>query len=86
MTTVTAHATANQAGLIVKGRVAGIARGWAFPSGSFKSDRSRESPRSASALFALAASGSELTYTLVDIGSQTRAWNRPRHGRRIRPG
>ena len=64
-------ATANQVGLIVKGRVAGIARGWTFVSGTFQSDRSAESIAPA-ALLALAASGSELTYTLVGVGSQTR--------------
>jgi hypothetical protein len=40
-------------------------------SGTFQSDRSAESIAPA-ALLALAASGSELTYTLVGVGSQTR--------------
>ena len=64
-------ASSNQVGLIVKGRVSGIARGWTLVNGSFQSDRIAESISSA-ALLALAATGSELTYTLVSSGSQIR--------------
>lgn len=62
----------NGLGLIVKGRVQGEARGWMFVTGSFRSDRAEEATLTPAALLALAASGSELTYTLVPQGSQTR--------------
>ncbi len=59
-------------GLIVKGRVNGEARGWMLVAGSFRSDRADAPTLSPAALLALAAAGSELTYTLVPPGSQTR--------------
>ncbi len=59
-------------GLIVKGRVNGQARGWMFQAGNFRSDRTSEAPITPAALVALASAGSELTYTLVPSGSQTR--------------
>jgi hypothetical protein len=62
----------NGLGLIVKGRVGGEARGWMFVAGSFRSDRADAPTLSPAALLALAAAGSELTYTLVPPGSQTR--------------
>ena len=58
--------------LIVKGRVNGQARGWMLQNGAFRSDRLSEATLAPAALLALAASGSELTYTLVPAGSQTR--------------
>ena len=69
---VTIASGANSPGLIVKGRVGGQARGWMLQGGSFRSDRASEPTLTAAALLALAASGSELTYTLVPAGSQTR--------------
>lgn len=59
-------------GLIVKGHVNGQARGWMFQAGNFRSDRLSEAPITPAALLALASAGSELTYTLVPSGSQTR--------------
>jgi YVTN family beta-propeller protein len=58
--------------LVVKGRVNGQARGWMLQGGSFRSDRSSEPLLAPAALLALASSGSELTYTIVPQGSQTR--------------
>ncbi|MGA1223015.1 MAG: hypothetical protein ACO31E_00440 [Phycisphaerales bacterium] len=58
--------------LVVKGRVNGEVRGWMLQGGSFRSDRASEPTLSAAALLALAANGSELTYTLVPQGSQVR--------------
>ncbi|MDA1262670.1 MAG: hypothetical protein O3B75_07205 [Planctomycetota bacterium] len=60
-----------QVGLIVKGRVNGVARGFAFVAGSFQSDRTSE-VLSPSALLASATIGSELAYTLVPTASATR--------------
>jgi YVTN family beta-propeller protein len=58
--------------LVVKGRVGGQARGWMLQGGSFRSDRSSEPTLTPAALLALAGPGSELTYTIVPQGSQTR--------------
>lgn len=58
--------------LVVKGRVGGEPRGWMLQGGSFRSDRAAEPTLTAAALLALAGTGSELTYTLVPQGSQTR--------------
>lgn len=58
--------------LIVKGRQNGQPRGWMLQGGSFRSDRLSEPTLAPAALLALAAPGSELTYTLVPQGSQTR--------------
>jgi len=69
---VTIAGAPNGLGLIVKGRVGGEVRGWMFVAGSFRSDRLDEANLTPAALLALAASGSELTYTLVPQGSQTR--------------
>lgn len=60
------------AALIVKGSISGIARGYVYQSGAFKSDRAGEAALTPTALLALAATGSELTYTLVPVGSQSR--------------
>jgi len=67
-----AMATGGQVGLVVKGRVGGVARGWMFEAGSFRSDRATEPLLAPAALLALAGAGSELTYTIVPQGSQTR--------------
>lgn len=58
-------------GLVVKGVQGGLARGWFLDAGLFQSDRSAETILPA-ALLALAADGSELTYTLVPAGTQVR--------------
>jgi hypothetical protein len=59
--------------LVVKGRENGLARGWFFEwaSGFFQSDRLAETETPAQ-LLALAAPGSEQTYTLVPAGSGER--------------
>jgi YVTN family beta-propeller protein len=61
------------AGLMVKGRINGISRGFRLNAGqgTFQSDRAAQVLTTAQ-LQALAAPGSELTYTLVPPGSQTR--------------
>ena len=59
-------------GLVVKGRVNGEARGYVLLNGAFTPDRAAEPSLTPAALFALAAEGSELTYTLVPIGTRTR--------------
>ncbi len=67
-----AEAAVDDVSVIVKGRVAGEDRGWMLNAGStFQSDRASESI-SLVALQALAAPGSELTFTLVPDGSQLR--------------
>ena len=67
-----AIANAGQVGLIVKGRVAGEARGFFLQNGAFTSDRSAEPNLTPAALLALAAPGSELTYTIVPLASRQR--------------
>jgi YVTN family beta-propeller protein len=59
-------------GLVVKGRLAGMQRGWSYVGASdYQSDRAAESIAHAS-LLALAAAGNELTWTVVPSGSQAR--------------
>ena len=65
-------AESGKVGLVVKGRIAGEQRGWAYVGANvFQSDRAGQTI-SASALQALAAPGSELTYTVVPKGTETR--------------
>jgi hypothetical protein len=65
-------ANTNAVGLVVRGFVNGEARGYKYNgAGVFQSDRGAETIGSA-ALLALAAPGSELTYTVVPKGSETR--------------
>jgi hypothetical protein len=67
-----ALADAGAVGVVVKGRQGGLARGYRYDgSGQFQSDRSVETP-SAATLLAGASPGSELTYTVVPAGSETR--------------
>ncbi|RIK65885.1 MAG: hypothetical protein DCC65_11425 [Planctomycetota bacterium] len=67
-----AVANTNKVGLVVKGVQGGVARGWRYSGGNiFQSDRAAET-MSAAALQASAAPGSELTYTVVPKGSETR--------------
>jgi hypothetical protein len=70
---VIGFASANKVGIVVKGRQAALARGYAFVPGvaSFQSDRVAQ-VLSPSALWGTAAVGSELTYTVVPRGSETR--------------
>ncbi|GMU80994.1 MAG: hypothetical protein AMXMBFR47_08650 [Planctomycetota bacterium] len=72
LTTFVNLANGNQAGLVAKGRVDGLNRGWVYVGGgTYQSDRAGETIASAD-LLALAASGSEITYTAVPIGTQRR--------------
>ncbi len=65
-------ANANKVGMVVKGRVNGAARGYAYIGAStWQSDRAGETLTSAQ-LQALAAPGGEITYTVVPKGSETR--------------
>ncbi len=70
-----ARAAVGECDLVVKGVVAGEARGWAREAGgSFQSDRAAEPATSDGALRALAAvPGQALTYTCVPPGAGTRA-------------
>lgn len=66
-------ADADDIGLIAKGRFEGRPRGFAFTNaGMFSSDRAGEAYSDA-ALRAAASAGAEITYTLVPLGTQTRA-------------
>ena len=69
-----ARAGAGEADIVVKGRVAGAARGWVRQSdGTFKSDKAAESPLSEAELRALANSaGRQLTYTATPVGEGVR--------------
>jgi hypothetical protein len=65
-------ADAGKVGVIAKGRQAGLVRGWRYDGGgAWQSDRAAESTTTA-ALQGAAAAGSELTFTVVPNGSQTR--------------
>ncbi len=67
-----ALAEAERVGLVVKGRVAGLPRGYAYAAGgSFQSDRAAEL-LSPAQLQALASPGAELTFTVVPEGTQVR--------------
>lgn len=68
-----ALAEADAVGLIVKGRVGGAARGYAYIGhGVFQSDRAAEQVPS-STLRAQATAGEELTWTIVSKGSEIRS-------------
>jgi hypothetical protein len=65
-------ANGGQVGLVVKGRQAGVERGWRYNgSNVFQSDRNGETIDPTTLRLA-AAAGNELTWTLVPAGSQTR--------------
>ncbi len=66
-----AMAGSGKVGLVAKGSQSGLARGWRLTAGTWQSDRASETLGTA-ALQALAAAGSELTFTVVPNGSQTR--------------
>lgn len=72
ITTFISLANTNKVGLIVKGRSGGVPRGWAYVgSNNFQSDHLGQTITAAN-LQALAAAGSELTYTIVPKGSELR--------------
>ena len=72
ITDMIAEANSGSVGLVVKSVQSGEARGYAYVGrNQFQSDRAAEIV-SAAALQAAAAPGSELTYTVVPAGSQTR--------------
>ncbi len=72
LATMKSLADTGKVGLVVKGRQAGLARGYAYLGGGLlQSDRAQERPTIA-ALQAAAAAGSELTWTIVPRGTQTR--------------
>jgi hypothetical protein len=65
-------ADANKVGVIAKGVLAGLPRGWRYDGGGqWQSDRAAETTTTA-ALEAGAAPGTEITFTVVPKGSQTR--------------
>lgn len=67
-------AQSGAAALVVKGRVGGLQRGFAYipASSAFQPDRNNEPTIPPATLLALAAPGSELTYTVVPAGTQIR--------------
>jgi cytochrome c553 len=70
--TLVAEADQNDIGLVAKGRVAGLARGWVYLGADrWRSDRTGETFTRAS-LEALAGAGSELTITAVPKGTERR--------------
>lgn len=72
LTDMLALADLGEVGVVVKGKQGGLDRGYAYlGGGSFQADRQSESP-TAAALQAAAAVGSELTYTVVPAGTETR--------------
>lgn len=72
LSTFRALADSGRVGLVVKGRVRGLARGFVYVgSGLFQSDRAAEVVSTPS-LQALASPGAELTFTVVPAGSEWR--------------
>jgi YVTN family beta-propeller protein len=72
LATMQSLAESGKVGLVVKGKQAGIARGYAYSGGGLlQSDRAQERI-GIGALLSAASSGSELTWTLVPRGTQTR--------------
>jgi YVTN family beta-propeller protein len=72
LATLQSLAESGKVGLVVKGKQAGIARGYVYIGGGLlQSDRAQERVGIA-ALEAAAASGNELTWTIVPRGTQTR--------------
>ncbi len=66
-----AQAQAGKVGLVARARVNGLARGYAYSGGVFLADRAGESLTQAQ-LVALAGPGSEVTFTVVVLGTQMR--------------
>jgi YVTN family beta-propeller protein len=72
ITSMISLANTNKVGLVVKGRQNGVQRGYAYTgSNTFQTDHAGQTI-TAAALQALAAPGSELTYTVVVKGTETR--------------
>ncbi|MFG0316248.1 MAG: hypothetical protein ACF8XB_03165 [Planctomycetota bacterium JB042] len=72
VTDMLALADQGEVGVVVKGIQGGVERGYAYQGGgAFQADRQAETP-TAAALLAAAAPGSELTYTVVPAGTETR--------------
>lgn len=60
-------------GLIAKGRIDGVPRGYALnEDGVFSTDRAAEAPLAPAELFEAAAAGGTITFTLVPLGTQVR--------------
>ena len=73
LSTMQSLAETGKVGLVVKGRQAGIARGYAYLGGGlFQSDRAQERLVVGALLSAAVPAGGELTWTIVPRGSQTR--------------
>jgi DNA-binding beta-propeller fold protein YncE len=70
---VIGFANANKVGVVAKGRQGGLARGYSWVPGlaAFQSDRAAQTHALAN-LWSLPAAGSELTFTVVPLGTQTR--------------
>lgn len=65
--------TSTRAGLIVKGNIDGVPRGWLLDEdGFFISDRLEDAPITLATLLENAAPGQELTFTMVPAGTETR--------------
>ncbi len=65
-------ANTNKIGIVAKGRIDGLQRGWSYINGNnWQSDRSTE-VRSTTQLLAAAAINSEITFTVVVKGTETR--------------
>ncbi len=73
LATMTALADANAVGLVAKGIAGGLQRGWTYlaGTGTFQSDRPGEVP-SVTTLRQMGAAGSEITFTVVPLGTQGR--------------
>jgi len=74
LNTLITEADANRIGLIAKGWRGGIRRGWMYDSNTqdWQSDRSWAGKPTTTELLALAATGTELTFTAVQIGCEVR--------------
>ena len=66
------RAEAGAIGVVVKGRLDGEARGWAYRKDQFFQSDRRNQKHTRAQLIALAGPGSELTFTVVPRGSQNR--------------
>ncbi len=71
ITSMQQMASQGRIGIVVKGRINGEARGFAYQNGNYQSDRAAEVV-SPAALLAMAAPGSELTYTAVPTKTAVR--------------
>jgi hypothetical protein len=68
-----ARAALGECELVASGRISQVAKSWLFDGQAFVPDKANENPRSDAGLRALAvASGQEITYTCVPVGSGLR--------------